>query len=72
MKWKNNVLADSLSRMRCLGLHDNNDPDKPGQEYGKLIFETDENIMHSLDDDQKSADQFKINTQQCILDKKNQ
>ena len=25
MKGKNNVLADSLSRLRCLGLHDNDD-----------------------------------------------
>ena len=33
------------------------------------MFETDENILHSLDNDHKSADQFEINGQQYILDK---
>ena len=28
IKGKENVLADSLSRLRCLGLHDDNDPKK--------------------------------------------
>ena len=45
IKRKNNVLSDSLSILRCLGLHDDNDPEEPGQEYGKSIFETDENIV---------------------------
>ena len=69
IKRKNNVLEDSLSRLKHLGLHDGNDPEQPGQEYGKSIFEKDENIIHSLDDDQKPVDQFKINGQQYILDK---
>ena len=68
-KRKNNVLADSLSRLRCLGIHDDNDPERLGQEYGKSIFKTDENIIHSLDDVQNSTDKFKINRQQYILDK---
>ena len=50
-KGKNNVLVDSLSRLRHLGLYDNNDPQEPGKEYGKSIFETDENIIHSLGND---------------------
>ena len=51
IKGKNNVLVDSLSRLRSLCLHDNYDPEEPGQEYGKSIFETDENIIHSLEND---------------------
>ena len=39
IKGKDNVLADSLARLRCLGLHDDNDPEQPGQEYGKSILE---------------------------------
>ena len=35
------------------------------------MYETDENFIHSLDDDQKSADQFEINGQQYILYKHN-
>ena len=68
IKGKNNLLADSLSGLRHLGLQDDNDPERPGQEYGKTIFETDENIIHSLDDDQKTPAEFEINGQH-ILDK---
>ena len=32
----------SLSRLKCLGLHDDNDPEEPGQEYVKSIFDMDE------------------------------
>ena len=71
MSKETNVIVESLSRVKCLGLHDNNDPEEPGQEYRKSIVETDENIMHILDDDQNSADQFHIYTQQYILDKNN-
>ena len=62
---------DSLLRLRCLGLHDNNNPDNnnPGQEYGKSIFDRDENILNGLDNDQNSNDKFKVDGQQYILDK---
>ena len=33
IKGKENVLMDSFSRLRCLGLHDDNNPAEPGQEY---------------------------------------
>ena len=26
---------DSLSRLRCLGIYEDNDPEKPGYDYGK-------------------------------------
>ena len=61
---------DSLSWLSYLGLHDHNEPEQPGKEYRKSIFETDENIIHSLDDDWESADQSEIN-RQYILDKHN-
>ena len=35
IKGNGKVLAESLSRLRCLGLHDDNDPEYSGQEYGK-------------------------------------
>ena len=38
IKGKDNVLVDSLSRLRHLGLHDDNDPEDPGQEYRKSIL----------------------------------
>ena len=51
IKGKENVLADSLSRLRWLDLHDDNDPEEPGQECGKSIFDTDKNMTNSLDSD---------------------
>ena len=53
IKGKENILAESLSRLKCLGLHDNNDLEEPHQEYGKSIFEMDENMINSLDSDYK-------------------
>ena len=48
IKGKDNVLADILSRLRHLGLHCDNDPAEPGQEYIHSIFDIDENIIKSL------------------------
>ena len=69
IKGKDNVLADSLSRLKHLGLHDDNNLEEPDQEYGKSIFDTDEGIINSLDNDQNSNDKFEIDGQQYILDK---
>ena len=69
IKGKDNVLADSLSRLRCLDLHDDNEPEEPGQEYGKSIFDMDENMINSLDSDQNSNDKFEIDGRQYIQDK---
>ena len=49
IKGKENALADILSRLRCLGLHDDNDPEESGQEYGKSIFDMDENTVNNVD-----------------------
>ena len=38
IKGKENVLADSLSRLRCLGLHEDNNPEESGYENGKSIL----------------------------------
>ena len=69
IKGKDNVLTDSLPRLRHLGVHDDNDPEEPGQEYGKSIFDKDENTINSLDNDQNSNDKFKSDGKQYILDK---
>ena len=47
---KENVLADSLSR--CF--HEGNDPEEPGEECGKSIFDMDENTANRIDNDQNS------------------
>ena len=66
IKGKENGLADSLSRLRCLGLHNDNDPKEPDQEYGKSIFVTDENTINSLENDQNLNNKFKIDGKQYI------
>ena len=35
---KENILANTLSRLQTLDLYEDNDPEKPGHEYGKCIF----------------------------------
>ena len=47
-KGKASVLVDRLSRLWCLGLHVDNDPEEPGKEYGKSIYDTDENVVNSI------------------------
>ena len=36
------MLTDSLSRLRCLGLYEDNDTEGSEYEYGKLLFDIDE------------------------------
>ena len=59
-KGKENVLADNLSRLRCLGLHEDNDPEESGYEYGKSIFNTDKNAVCNIDSDQHVNNKFEI------------
>ena len=37
IKGKENVLVDSFSRLRCPGLHNDNDLEEQGQEFGKSV-----------------------------------
>ena len=48
---KETILVDSFSRLRHLGLQDDNDPEEPGQEYGKSIFDMDEMKNSKLTED---------------------
>ena len=54
------MLADSLSRLRHLGLHEDNDPEKSGYEYGKSIVDTNENTVCSIDSDQNVNKNLKL------------
>ena len=56
--------------LTCPGLHSDNDSEKPGQEYGKSIFGTDENMINSLDSDQNLNYNFEIDGRQYLLYKK--
>ena len=44
IKGKDNILADSLSHLQCLGQYERNPPEKPGEEYGVTIFDEGETI----------------------------
>ena len=59
-KGKENVLADSLSRLRLLGLRDDNDHVESGQEYSESIFDMDKNTINSVDSDQHVDNNFKL------------
>ena len=70
IKCKENMLVDSLSRLRHLGLHENKDPEESGYEYGKSIFDTDENTVCSMDSDQNINNEFEINGIKCCQNEK--
>ena len=45
IKGKDNILADHLSHLQCLGLCEKSLPEKPGGEYGITIFDEGETIQ---------------------------
>ena len=51
---------ESLSGLKCLDLHENNDPWESGYEYGKSIFDTDENTVYNIESDQNVNNKFQI------------
>ena len=53
------MIVDSLSGLRHLGLHEDNDPEVPGYQYGKSIFYTDKTV-YSIDSDQNVNNKFEI------------
>ena len=61
---------DSLSRLRHLGIYENNDPEKPGYEYRKSTFDTDKNTVCSVNSNQNVNNKFEIhNSKYCINEK---
>ena len=57
---KRKCASKQLSRLRHLGLHEDIDPEELGYEYGKSIFDTDENTVCSIDNDQNVNNKFEI------------
>ena len=47
-KGKDNILADSLSHLQCLGLYEKSHPEKPGEEYGITIFDNGKTIQEHV------------------------
>ena len=40
---------ENLLTLKTLGLYENNDPEKPGHEYGKYIFDSDLETLCNVD-----------------------
>ena len=38
IKGKDNILADSLNHLQCLGLYERSPQEEPGEEFGIMIF----------------------------------
>ena len=64
------MLTNSLSRLRCIGLYDDNDPEKLGYEYGKSIFDTDKNTVCSVASNQNVNNEFEIDDIKYFPDEK--
>ena len=61
---------ESLSNLRSLGLHEDNDPEELGYEYGKSIFNTHENTVSSTNSNQNVNNKFKIDNIKYFLNEK--
>ena len=48
IKRRDNILADSLSRLKTLGLYEASDPEEPSSKYGKSIFDTESRHMYVM------------------------
>ena len=70
IKGKENVLVDSLSRLKHLGLHEENDPEESGYEYGKSIFDTDKNTVFDIDSEQNVRNKLEIDSIKYCLNGK--
>ena len=60
IKGKNNILADSLSRLNTLGLCERNTPEKEWYQYSKSVFNSEPDTICSVDNNQKVNQEFDI------------
>ena len=49
IKGRDNILANSLSRLKTLGIYEANGCEEPGGDYGKSIFDTDSDVIFAVD-----------------------
>ena len=59
IKGKYNVLVDSLSRLKTLGLYETNDPEEPGNKCGKSIFDSESDMICDITVCQHAKSEFK-------------
>ena len=63
-------MADSLSRLKALGLYEANDHREPGSEYGKSIFDLESEIEFDVNLSQPSNIKFEIKGIKYLLNEK--
>ena len=68
IKGKEDILADSLSRLKTLGLYENNGPEKPGHEYGESIFNFNLETACNVDTSHNANQGFEIDSVKYELD----
>ena len=68
IKGKENILADSSSKLKTLGLYETNTPEKEGHEYGKSVFDLEPETVCSVDSSQKVNEEFEIDSIKYQLD----
>ena len=62
------MFVDSLPWLKPLGLYEDFDPENPGQEYGKSIFDTDVEAICNLDISQGLGKEFEVKGMKYYLD----
>ena len=68
IKGKENILADSLSRLKILGLYETNTPEKEGHGYSKFVFNLEPETVCNIDRNQKVNQAFEIDSMKYQLD----
>ena len=72
IKGKENVLANSLSRLQTLGLYEANKPKKEGHEYGKSILNSETEMVCSIKSNQKVNQDFEVDGVKYQFDSKHE
>ena len=62
IKGKENILVDSLSRLKTLGLYERNTPEKDRYENGKSVFDLEPATVCSVDSKQKVNQELEIDS----------
>ena len=70
IKGRDNILADSLLRLKTLRLYEVNDPEEPGERIWQVYFDRDLEIVCDVDINQHSNREFEIKGVKFLIDEK--
>ena len=70
IKGKEKYISGQLLRLKTLGIYEDYDPEKPGHEYGKSIFNSDLETVCNVDTSHDANQDFTVDSVKYQLDEK--